>query len=292
MFLLIILLFLFTETLDIYNHQSIIIASLKDLLHLGVVYWNLILQLLRTNEQFKNVIHETIVIDPCDLQNIVFNSFSCYLHAKQLNIVNDFNDRLIQDVEEWLCANGYSATDNTSESGAVINANGYDLNNCDSLLPTIGERTGIFDIQYDIEYTSEMDLFYTNGVTSTYRSHTDFTNENSFIDSVRSNKCDSVVTSDTEEIVQPEHSIVTGVKKITNFLASNVFDHFFVSSNNIDETKSIDEGVKRIKSDADLSVYVKDYDTAESNSLFLQLFEITAGVMILANWEQSNSGEF
>lgn len=257
---------------------------MKDLLHLGVVYWNLILQLLRTNEQFKNVIHETIVIDPCDLQNIVFNSFSCYLNSKQSSGGIGLNPTLLEDVEEWLCTNGYEV--NTRDSDAV-QTNDCDLTKCDFLLQLSAERSSIFDIQYDIEYTNIINFFYINRATCNYRSHTDSKNGNSFIDNVILNKSDSV--KDLKETVRSEHIIVTGVKKITNFLTNNVFDHFFVSSN-IDETRS--ETVNSIQSDADCSVYVKDYDTdAESNSLFLQLFEITAGVMILANWEQSSSGE-
>lgn len=278
------LFFYFTEALNIYN-QSIIISSLKDLLHLGVVYWNLILQLLRTNEQFKNVIHETIVIDPCDLQHIVFNSFSCYLNSKQSSGSGGvgLNDRLIEDVEEWLSTNGYN--NQTCESD-VICTNDCDLNKCDSLLLS-AQYKGIFDIQYDIEYTNIMNILYISGSTFEYRSHTDFKNENSFIDNAILNKCDSV--KDLKKTVQSEHIIVSGVKKITNFLTNNVFDHFFVNAT-INETRS--EARKHIQSDTDYcSVYVKDYDTAESNSLFLQLFEITAGVMILANWEQSSSGE-
>lgn len=266
--------------MDICN-QSIVIASLKDLLHLGVVYWNLILQLLRTNEQIKNVVHETIVIDASDLQNIVFNSFSCYLNSKQLSSGSGKNDTLLGVVEQWLHTNG--CNDTASDSG-VINTTDCDFNICDSLLLSDDQRRGIFDIQYDIEYTNIMNKFYISGATNNYRSHTDFKRENSFIDSV--NECDSV--TDFKKTVQSEHIIVTGVKKITNFLTNNVFDHFFVNSN-IDETRS--EPEKPRESDTDYSVYLKDYDTAEANSLFLQLFEITAGVMILTNWEQSSSGE-
>lgn len=256
---------------------------MKDLLHLGVVYWNLILQLLRTNEQFKNIIHETIVIDPCDLQNIAYNSFSCYLNLKQLSSGNDLNIRLIEDIEEWLSTNGYA--NNKSES-VVINTNDCDLNLCDSPLIS-DQRKGIFDIQYDIEYTNIMNIFYITGATFDYRSHTDFKNENSFIDDAILNKFDSV--EDFKETVRSEHNIiVTGVKKIRNFLTNNVFDHFFVSSH-IDETES--ETTELNRSDTDYSAYAKEYDCAESNSLFLQLFEITAGVMILANREQSSSGK-
>lgn len=268
--------------MDICN-QSIVVASLKDLLHLGVVYWNLILQLLRTNEQFKNDIRETIVIDPSDLQNIVFNSFSCYLNSKQLSSGSGINDTLLGVVEQWLHTNGYN--DTASDNG-VINTNDCDFNRCDSLLLS-DQHKGIFDIQYDIEYTNIMNTFYINGATFNHRSHTNFTNENRFIDSVILNECDSV--RDFKKTVQSEHIIVSGVKKITNFLTNNVFDHFFVSSN-IDETRSEPEKPESDR-DTDYSGYMKDYDTAEANSLFLQLFEITAGVMILTNWERSSSGE-
>lgn len=277
--------------MDIYNQSIITISSLKDLLHLGVVYLNLILQLLRTNEQFKNVLHETIVIEPCDLQNIVYNSFSCYLNSKQLSGGSGFNVRLIDVIEEWLCTNGYS--ENETNKCCVI-----DTNDCDSRFLTDDQHKGIFDVQYDIEYTNIINGFYTSGTTFNYRSHTDFKNKNSFIDNVILNKCDSVVKDFNKETVQSEYSengvIVNGVKKIRNFLTNNVFDHFFVNSNSKyldEETRS--EAKKRItKSETDCSIYIKDYDTAECNSLFLQLFEIAAGVMILANWDQSSSGEY
>lgn len=223
------------------------------------------------------------MIDPCDLQNIVFNSFSCYLNSKQSSGGGGLNGRLIEDVEEWLSTNGYK--DQTCESD-VISTNDCDLIKCDSLLLLSAQHKGIFDIQYDIEYTNIMNILYISGATFEYRSHTDFKNENSFIDNAILNKCDSV--KNLKKTVQSEHIIVSGVKKITNFLTNNVFDHFFVNAT-INETRS--EAIKHIQSDTDCSVYVKDYDTAESNSLFLQLFEITAGVMILANWEQSSSGE-
>lgn len=249
---------------------------MKDILHLGVVYWNLILQLLRTNEQFKNVVHETIVIDPSDLQNIVLNSFSCYLNSKQFSGGSDVNKSLIKDVEEWLLKNTF----NTCESD--LDTTDCDLNICDFLLLP-DKQSGIFDIQYDIEYT-KMDFFYLNGASFYYGSHTDFKNEKSFIDNRILSNRDSI--EDFKE--EPEYLIVTGVKKIKEFLTNTVFDHFFVSAR-FDKTKSDD--VKEIKSDTDCSNFVKDFDTAECTSLFLQLFEITAGVMILANWEQPSSGE-
>lgn len=257
---------------------------MKDLLHLGVVYWNLILQLLRTNEQFKSIIHETIVIDPCDLQNIVFNSFSCYLHSKQLSRGSLFSDdQLIDEIEDWLRTNGYNA--NTSESD-VIDTNDCDSINCDFSI-AYDKCKGILDIQYDIKYTNVIDCYDTNGTTFNHRSHIDdFKNENSFIDNIKIIS-DGDTVKNRNETVQSEHIIVSGVKKITNFLTNNVFDHFFVN----DETTKSDDSVSPIKCDTEYSVYVKDYDTVESNSLFLQLFEITAGVMILADCEQSNDGK-
>ncbi|XP_037048186.1 lysosomal-trafficking regulator isoform X2 [Bradysia coprophila] len=266
------------KTLDTYTNQSIIVSPLKDLLHLAVVYWNLILQLLRTNEQIKNVIHETIVIDPGDLQNIVFNSFSCYLHSKQLSGGSVLNDRLIEDIEEWLLANdGYDAA--VSDNDAVIVNDSLD-----SLIPS-DVRMGILDIQYDIEYTNLVDSFYTTGATINNRSHTEFANEDSFMDSLIVNECNSV--DDVKATVEAEHIIVTGVKKITNFLTNNVFDHFFVNGNTSEV--SSDDDVKQVNGEADSSNYVKDYDTVEVTLLFLQLFEITAGVMILSNLERSSS---
>ncbi|KAJ6646111.1 Lysosomal-trafficking regulator [Pseudolycoriella hygida] len=273
------------KTLDIYN-QSINISSLKGLLHLGVVYWNLILQLLRTNEQFKNIVHETIVIDPCDLQNIVFNSFSCYLNSKQSGGGDDVvaSDGLIKDIEEWLARN---PSDCDASESDVFDTNVCDLNNCDSLLLSDDDKiNGIFDIRYDIQYTDVINNFYLSGTTFDHRSHIDFKKENNFIDGVILNECDS--EKDVSETVQPEHIIVTGVKKIKHFFANNLFDHFLVSSN-INETKPETAAESVIETETEKSIYVKDFDTAESSSLFLQLFEITAGVMILSNWEQSSS---
>lgn len=60
---------------------------------MGVVYWNLILQLFRTNAQFKTVCQQTIL---CHKTNIIFhlvyNSLSCYLftspkHCNTVDIV-------------------------------------------------------------------------------------------------------------------------------------------------------------------------------------------------------------
>lgn len=263
---------------------------------MGVVYWNLILQLLRTNEQFKNIVRETIVIDPCDLQSIVFNSFSCYLNSKQLSrsggdsVISDPNDddRLIAEIEAWLLAN---AIDNYSGSD-VTDATDCDLNNCDFSYDN--NCKGVLDIQYGIEYTSVVsNFFYPNGTPYNYRSHTDSTSERSFIDGVFLTECSSTndSTTPTTVVQSVEHNaIVTGVKKITNFLTNNVFDHFFVCAN-IDETKRKDDAKLNQSDSREYSVYVQDYDTAESNSLFLQLFEITAGVMILANCEESSGGK-
>lgn len=267
--------------MDIYN-QSIIISSLKDILHLGIVYWNLILQLLRTNEQSKNVIHETIVIEPCDLQNIVFNSFSCYLNSKQSSGGSSLSKKLIKDIEEWLTTNSYK-DENVGESD-VLDPNDCDLNICDSLLLS-DKQKGILDIQYDIDYTTVINFFYINGATFDCRNRTNFKNENSFSDNEILNSCDSI--KDLNKSTESEYLLVSGVKKITNFLTNTVFDHFFVNTN-IDKAS---DATKETKGDIDYSVYIKDYDTAECNSLFLQLFEITAGVMILANWEQPSSGK-
>lgn len=54
--------------------------SIQNILHLSVVYWNLILQLFRTNAQFKTIFQQTYLRHKLNIIfHLVYNSLSCYL---------------------------------------------------------------------------------------------------------------------------------------------------------------------------------------------------------------------
>lgn len=69
--------------------------SIQNILHLSVVYWNLILQLFRTNAQFKTIFQQTYLRHNLNIIfHLVYNSLCCYLFtppkpSSDNNIVNN-----------------------------------------------------------------------------------------------------------------------------------------------------------------------------------------------------------
>lgn len=324
----------FNETVQSPNRIFMLLQShhldIQGLLHLAVVYWNLILQLLRANTAIPSADQQPDRLFSSHTKDalimIVFNSLKCFLHSPTTEPTS--NDDLMQSHlldYSWISLNELRPS--TTKEWCVNVADTVPLK-CDHHATNYSEaehfpisilqtKIDFNDILTDRKYDSIQQM------RSVSRSHTKETSITSmsttassgfsFVFDVRNNACrdsflvdslrcgPTVIKTDyvqfgeiVESAVSSETCYVnTGalntsgtpavVQGLIKYVSNKVLDTIFASpekikSDSVDSAESVNLAKKTdtfFRSDE-----LDALHSAEYKRLFMQLFEITCGVMM------------
>lgn len=258
--------------------------SIKNILHLAVVYWNLILQLFRTNVHRRTPFQQIFQRHRGIIFQLVFSSLSCYLYTKRETSPNDelhsagieIDCKKIRLNEFSLIRSNISRNINPKLDWIdviYIDDDPFHLNY---------KRPGCIYIQSELNVSDLLSVEY---------------DLNFNICAKQTDQCYSSDRSSFGHDQSQDNLISIGIQKIQQFLNfGSVYEIFFsktVEENDHDQTTA-DETTSRSTKDR-LNIFPTNelilFDTIDYKKLFLQLFEITCGIMMSKKSQQPN-GKF
>lgn len=323
----------FNETVQSPNRMLMLLQShrldVQGLLHLAVVYWNMILQLLRANAVNTAADHQPDRLFSSHTKDalimIVFNSLKCFLHTPTAEPTS--NDELQSQLLDysWISLNELHPSSRDERRVSVTDTTPL---KCDHHVTNYSEAEHFPSsiLQAEIDFNDILTDRRDDGIKpracSVSRSHTKETSFTSistttcsgfsFVFDVRNACRDSVFVSSLRcgptvvgtdcvpfgkivESVISDNDVVntsgfeTGrtpavVQGLIKYVSNKVLDTIFASAEKIKSADSA-ESVNLMKTTDTLfrSDELDAVHSAEYKKLFMQLFEITCGVMMCSN---------
>lgn len=232
-------------------------VTVLNVLHLAVVYWNMILQLMRVTPQSFFTVHQMEAVI-----TVAFNSLSCFLHhpvaAPSPPPAPPQKPPII-----WIAAeeNEIDLIDNIEQNIFFIGTTTTRRSQtCDFLLPTTG-FCFVYDIRGNCSAASLRETI---------------------------NRCGSLTAAAAEKNVTTP-AAESAVKNLIKFVSDKVLDRLFTTTTLIEEHQPPTISGSSLCSVLELRQVANG---AEYKKLFLQLFEITCGVMMSCSADEKGNGEF
>lgn len=278
-------------------------ANLLNILRLSAVYWNITLQLLQTNEQFKIEFYKRFSEQHEDNEtfiSLVFNSLSCILNVNQLK----------SNCEGVLCKILFhhhpSETIDAEQYKTPKNEFNYSTLDSDTNLPPIGisilelnyleeppKQCSILEEQFILKKITFLEsletachIYNVNSIDYVY-------NLNELLTNLKiETKIQSIVelTTKHESSSSRKSTIIESVGRINRYLIGVIGTMF-----STEEVTNSDEDVDQKDDEDDRTIFTEshldDLKSIESKKLLFQLFEILLGVLVI-DLSKSNYGKF
>lgn len=293
----------FNKTDDL-NDPNDIITKLKtksltayQLLQLAVIYWNMILQLLRRkNDRKLQITDSPIALSSQEQETLLYtvqNSLSCFLYLQ--NPVNSEDPNIESTRYIWVSLD--NLVDDISTAAFSCNHVPNKMFNSDSVSPT---NSDIYNSENNITYpsefsqnlsTSDSDLVFDLRLTKTENQNlstaSSFTNIFVPIDTSSAGIVEKGILCKRLEIPQSDVAPSSAVQNVLQFLSTNVLEVFFPATT--DDSNSIGSRTSDEERAFSEAIGVATViNSPEHKKLFLQLFEITCGVLMSSIQQSTN----
>lgn len=244
--------------------------SLLFELRLAAVYWNMTLQLLQTNDQFKSEFKETFNEHHEDstLITIIYNTLSCIININQFNNYNNLNNSKISSISfpNVSSTSSYVSTKTCYQETDLINLPDHnDFKNYDFEYENVfyenlnrNKPKSALILKYDEPISYEIELcqnlnhnqFYQSGLT-----------QNQCID-------DDDINDDNEsKLIYDVNNFKSMDRSSRKLMQLDSYYRQFVCNNKTDEILWLMEGSGAVSGDV-----CCDDSNGEKNSVFIRLF--------------------